>query len=245
MKKKSELDSVPKSDNTSSEFDLLAENYISLHEKNIYVSGETPDYFSEYKISDVSSIVNKLKLNSSNILDFGSGVGNSLPYFKKYFPNSLINCADVSAKSLEKSESRFPGKGNYLFIDKDIPLPSLSQDLVFSACVFHHIPHEEHLYWLSEMFRVTKPGGSIFIYEHNPLNPVTVYAVNNCPLDENAKLIKGTDLSLQINRSGWVNAKISYKLFFPAFMSLLRPLERHLEWFGLGAQYRAFARKPL
>lgn len=245
MKKKSEIDSAPQSDNIKTEFDLLADNYINLHEKNIYIYGEAPDYFSEYKILDVSRLVNKLKLNPSNILDFGSGVGNSLPYFKKYFPNTFINCADVSAKSLEKSESRFPSKGNYLLIDKDIPLPSLSQDLVFSSCVFHHIPHEEHLYWLSEMFRVTKPGGSIFIYEHNPLNPFTVYTVNNCPLDTNAKLIKGNDLSLQINGTGWIDANVSYKLFFPAFMSLLRPLECHLEWCELGAQYRIFARKPL
>ena len=156
------------------EFDLLADEYSMLHRENVAITGETPEYFSEYKIADLAELLNRLRLPATKILDFGSGIGNSLPYFHKYFPGSEITCADVSARSIEIAQTRFPGQENYVLIDEGIPLPTASQDVVFSACVFHHIPHKEHLHWLAELGRITKPGRILAIYEHNPLNPLTV-----------------------------------------------------------------------
>lgn len=225
------------------EFDLLADEYRVLHKENVAITGESPEYFSEYKIADLAEVLNRLRLPTTKILDFGSGIGNSLPYFRKYFPGSDVSCADVSARSIEIAQSRFPGKESYVQIDRSIPLPSTSQDVVFSACVFHHIPHEEHLHWLAELRRITKPGGVLVIYEHNPMNPLTVRAVNTCPLDVNARLIRGGTLRQRASDGGWEDAKVDYKLFFPSFLAVLRPMERHLEWLGLGAQYRMLARK--
>jgi hypothetical protein len=39
-----------------SEFDKFAEEYRSLHEANIGVSGETPEYFADYKIKDLKRL---------------------------------------------------------------------------------------------------------------------------------------------------------------------------------------------
>jgi hypothetical protein len=98
---------------------------------------------------------------------------------------------------------------------------------------------------LDELRRITKPGGVLAIYEHNPLNPLTVRAVNACPLDVNAHLIRGAVMRKRVVASGWSEARIDYKLFFPAIFSALRPMERHLEWLSLGAQYRMTARRLL
>ena len=35
-----------------------------------------------------------------------------------------------------------------------------------------------------------RPGGLVAIYEHNPLNPVTMRVVNTCPFDEHAVLLR-------------------------------------------------------
>jgi len=227
------------------EFDLLADEYRVQHKENVAITGESPEYFSEYKIADLAELLNRLRLPSTKILDFGSGIGNSLPYFRKYFSGSEISCADVSARSIEIAQSRFPGEERYVLLDKSIPLPAASQDVVFSSCVFHHIPHEEHLHWLAELRRITKPGGVLAIYEHNPLNPLTVRAVNTCPLDVNARLIRGGAMRKRALASGWDDAHVDYKLFFPAILAALRPMERHLEWLVLGAQYRMMARRPV
>ena len=227
------------------EFDLLADEYRVQHKENVAITGESPEYFSEYKIADLAELINRLKLPATDILDFGSGIGNSLPYFRNYFSSSEITCADVSARSIEIAQTRFPGQEYYVLINEGIPLPTASQNVVFSACVFHHIPHEEHLHWLTELRRITKPGGILAIYEHNPLNPLTVRAVNTCPLDVNARLIRGGTLRGRAFTSGWDDARVDYKLFFPAILAALRPMESHLEWLALGAQYRMTARKPV
>jgi SAM-dependent methyltransferase len=126
-------------------------------------------------------------------------------------------------------------------VGDDVPLPPESQDLVFTACVFHHIPHEQHLRWLRELRRLVRPGGLLAIYEHNPANPLTVHAVRTCALDRNARLVGSAQLRRQAAQSGWRNARIAYKLFFPHALRFLRPLERKLEWCPVGAQYRLLA----
>ena len=95
------------------------------------------------------------------------------------------------------------------------------------------------------MRRVTRKGGLLVIYEHNPLNPLTLRAVNTCPLDVNAHLIYARQMRSRAIHAGWDEARIDYRLFFPAFLSALRPLEQRMGWFGLGAQYRLLARQPL
>jgi SAM-dependent methyltransferase len=226
------------------EFDLLADEYHEQHKANVAITGEGPEYFAEYKIADLAALVCEKRLADENILDFGSGIGNSVPYFRKYFGQSVLSCGDVSTRSLEIAETRFGGHEKYILIGNEIPLPAHSQDIVFSACVFHHIPHEEHHHWLTELRRVTKPGGLLAIYEHNPLNPLTVRAVNTCPLDVNARLIRGGTMRRRALVGGWCNASVDYRLFFPAMLRPLRSLERHLGWLSLGAQYRMAARCP-
>lgn len=237
-------DNGPDDARLRAEFDLLADEYHEQHKANVAITGEGPEYFAEYKIADLAALVREKDIASGRILDFGSGIGNAVPFFRQYFPQSELHCADVSARSIQIAQTRFPGTEKYVLIDGQIPLPTNSQDIVFSACVFHHIPHEEHQHWLAELRRVTRPGGLLAIYEHNPLNPLTVRAVNTCPLDVNARLIRGATMRKRAEAGGWEDARVAYKLFFPSILRSLRPIERHLAWLGLGAQYRMAARRP-
>ena len=82
-----------------------------------------------------------------------------------------------------------------------------------------------------------RPGAPLMIYEHNPLNPLTVRAVNTCPLDENAVLIGGREMMRRCNAQGFLNSRLEYRVFFPAALRQLRPLENHLRWLPAGAQY--------
>jgi ubiquinone/menaquinone biosynthesis C-methylase UbiE len=226
------------------EFDQFADEYYRTHAANISASGETPDYFAEYKIKDIVTQLQADGATPRAILDFGSGVGNSIPYFRKHFPNSALTCADVSQRSLDVSRERNAGREHYARIDGDrLPCADNLFDVVFSACVFHHIPHDEHARWLGELNRVTAPGGRLFIFEHNPLNPLTMSAVRTCPFDENARLIGGRIFSRRIAEAKWSDVEVRYRIFFPRILKMLRPLEPYLRGVPLGAQYYVFGRK--
>jgi len=225
------------------EFDLLADGYTEVHQKNIRVTGESPEFFSEYKIRDVSKYVLEKCFSPKSILDFGSGIGNSIPYFRKYFSDVTLMASDVSSRSIEISKKRFPGNEKYALIEDCLPIESGTQDLIFSACVFHHIPHDEHLHWLQELYRVSSQDGMLVIYEHNPLNPLTVHAVNTCPLDVNAKLISAWRMKQKLLACGWGDVEIQYKLFFPSALKFFRPIEKYLAWLCLGGQYQISGRK--
>jgi SAM-dependent methyltransferase len=226
------------------EFDRFADEYYEQHRENIAVTGESPEYFAEYKIKKLKQIVDRGNIAVSRICDFGSGIGNSIPFFRAHFPDASLTSADVSERSLALSKERYPDSRNYLLIKDDhIPSEPNAFDVVFSACVFHHIAQEEHAKWLRELHRITKQGGLIAIFEHNPLNPLTVHAVNTCPFDVNAKLIFARDLARRLEDAGWASPQIQYNLFFPRRLSVLRPIENKLGWLPLGAQYVALARK--
>jgi ubiquinone/menaquinone biosynthesis C-methylase UbiE len=228
----------------SSEFDRFADEYESMHAENISITGERPEYFHAYKIEALQRLVRQNNIHADRILDFGSGIGNSTPFLHAHFPNARLNSADVSSRSLQIAEGRFPGISAALPITgQTIPSDDNSFGIVFSACVFHHSPHEEHVLWLRELHRVTRPGGIIAVFEHNPLNPLTVRAVNTCPFDENARLIPAGQLMQSYRSSGWQRIRTTYHVFFPRSLSWLRPIEPSLKHLPIGGQYLVTAVK--
>ena len=228
----------------SAEFDKFAEEYASMHANNIRASGEGPEYFAEYKVRDVAAHLAAHGIAAQRVLDFGSGIGGSVPHFRHHLQGSHLTCVDVSRKSLDIAQFRFPDAAEYLLFDgKSLPFEDNSFDVVFTACVFHHIPAGEHVGLFSEIRRVLAPGGVFFVFEHNPLNPLTIQAVNQCPFDENAVLIRSGELSRRLASAQFQQIKHRYRIFFPRFLKALRVLEGALGWCPLGAQYYLSATK--
>lgn len=222
----------------AAEFDQFASRYSAMHAANIAVSGEAPEFFAEYKIADLAAVARGAGVTVDRIVDFGAGVGNAVPWFRKYFPAAHLTLADVSQQSLDVAKSRFPGSENYARIAEErLPLPDASVDLAFAACVFHHIPAGEHIHWLEELKRVTRPGGLVAIFEHNPWNPLTVRIVNDCPFDANAVLITQPALAKKFDAAGLKVVARAFRIFFPGALAALRPLERWLKWAPVGGQY--------
>jgi len=222
----------------AAEFDRFADEYDQLHAKNIAVTGEKPEYFHEYKIRLLREMTRAQGVEPRSLLDFGAGIGNALPFLRKYFPDARLTAADVSERSLEVAAGRFPGMAEGLRIEGErIPAEDGRFDAAFSACVFHHIPHDEHERWLRELRRVTRVGGMLAVFEHNPLNPLTVRAVNTCPFDENARLIRAGELVKRFEASGWGEVKMRYHVFFPHALAGLRGLEKWMGRVALGGQY--------
>lgn len=229
-----------------SEFDKFAEEYSELHQRVLGPSGEDPEFFANYKVQDTLQLVQKQNFPPNlSILDFGSGIGGSVPYFLKYFPDCQLTCLDVSRKSLEIGIERFGDTAQFLHFDgKNIPSDDNSYHIIFTACVFHHIPPDMHALLIKEIHRILKPGGVFIAFEHNPLNFLTIRAVNACSYDENAILIPGKKFRGLLKEQDFNDDKLRYRIFFPKILGLFRPLERFLRWVPLGAQYYVSAQKP-
>lgn len=226
------------------EFDKFADEYTNVHKDNIRISGEAPSFFSEYKIKDLQQISQNIGLSQElNILDFGCGVGNSIDYLLKYFPKSKIMGVDVSEKSIAIAQERFsPNADLQAYDGETLPYEDNSLDIIFSACVFHHIPQGFYPNIFKEFKRVLKNDGLFVVFEHNPLNPLTLKAVNTCPFDENAVLIKCTDFKKILSQNDFLDILSVYRIFFPNFLKKLRPLESVFGWLPLGAQYYIVAK---
>ncbi len=229
------------------EFDKFADEYHSMHVASITASGEGPEFFAAYKIADLAFEQAQKRTAQSqppSILDFGSGSGSSIPYMLARFPGSELTCLDVSKRSLELAASRFSSQASFVSFDgTTLPFPDASFDIVFAACVFHHIDHDSHLGLLREWQRVLRPGGMALVYEHNPNNPMTRRVVDSCPFDENAHLINGSAMRDRMLKAGFSDAAVRFRVFFPRLLRALRPIERGLSWLPLGAQYYVVARR--
>ena len=227
----------------AAEFDRYADDYHRMLGRSTGLFGDPPAFFHRYKIADTRRTVDRSGVAVRNILDFGCGIGSSIPYFRELFPAAGLVCADTSSRSLEIAAQRFPGASAQLAVQPAAPLALADGrfDLCFSACVFHHIDHAEHVAWLRELRRVTRPGGALVIFEHNPLNPLTRHVVHTCPLDVNARLVRAGTLARAVRTAGWRHVRVGYRLFFPGFLAALRPLEPLLAGLPLGAQYRLHA----
>lgn len=134
------------------EFDKFANNYREIHTENVQkVSGADSDYFTEYKIAEISRFINDGKV----WLDFGCGDGNSARFILKYFPHSQYYGVDVSGESIEVAKKRNIFGAHFECYDGNkLPFEENTFDIVFIACVLHHIPIDLRDKLLKECFRV-------------------------------------------------------------------------------------------
>ena len=66
----------------------------------------------------------------------------------------------------------------------DIPFPDDVFDLTYSVAVMHHIAEPAQVRrTLAEMIRVTRPGGRVLVWDHNPLNPYWSLLMRRVPQD--------------------------------------------------------------
>jgi len=90
---------------------------------------------------------------------------------------------------------------------------------------------------------VLKPGGRIYVFEHNPRNPLVRYVIARTPIDENAILLDAREVRYGLLDTARYELETDYLMFMPPSLAFLRPIDRTLAWLPLGAQYVVAARK--
>ena len=223
------------------EFDKYSRNYEALHSENIKISGFGPSYFDESKVREVYDFFKSLGREEENLkfLNYGCGIGKSEEFIRRYFHNSEIYSIDVSRESVNTAIERNRGMEKAVFevIEGDrIPF-ELKFDVIFAANVFHHIVFEKHLPILQEIRGKMADTGFLFLFEHNPLNPLTLRTVKTCEFDKDARLLTPFYAGRILSQSGFAWKKLRFTIFFPNFLSFLIPFEKKLRSCPLGAQY--------
>jgi len=91
---------------------------------------------------------------------------------------------DPSDGMLEVLRARTPAVEAVRADGTDIPFPDESFDLVLCVAVMHHIADPAAVRaTLAEMTRVTRPGGRILVWDHNPRNPYWRILMARVPQD--------------------------------------------------------------
>lgn len=214
------------------EFDRFADKYDQTLGESMPVGMSEDSYFAEYKIALMASRLPNKKIN--RILDFGCGSGRSLSFLGAYFPESEIWGYDVSPVSLELAAKQLP-RAN-LFSSWGMA-EKIRFDAIIAANVFHHIPPELRLQSLSDCRKVLEDGGDMFVFEHNPFNPLTRWIFERCPFDVNAEMLSLKTTASLAKKAGFSSCEYGYTLFFPRPLAFLRWAEPWLGWLPLGAQY--------
>ena len=219
------------------DFDRFAESYENLLEDQLGFYNGSRDYFSEYKIEIIRE---QTPEDAPRILDFGTGIGLTLPFVRERFPRSEIHASDISEASLQRVRQRFPD----VKVIPDAELGAERYDLILVVTVIHHVAPELRPALFKRLEAMLRPGGRIWVFEHNPYNPVTQRMVSTCPFDEDAVLISAGALSSLISQTTSLSvSRRGYTLFFPQALSALRPIEPFLRWLPLGGQYYVVAQR--
>jgi ubiquinone/menaquinone biosynthesis C-methylase UbiE len=222
------------------DFDKVSRDYDEIHNRSIKLFGEKTDYFTLYKLRLINNFYNKREINREiKILDLGCGIGKLERYILRFFKKARVFGIDVSKKSIELAKSSLKNDNLSFFIydGKRIPFKDSYFDAVILSCVLHHIKPRERDSILKELKRVVKKEGFLFIFEHNPLNPLTRYVVKNCEFDKDAELISKKDCLSLLKKNDFFIEESAYIVFFPRILSFLRSIESKLAFLPMGAQY--------
>jgi ubiquinone/menaquinone biosynthesis C-methylase UbiE len=220
-------------------FDAYASRYSEAVNSSIRASGETVDYFAEVKAARVRQGTKDQVVRT--LLDFGCGTGSSTRALRRAMPRATsVVGADPSRSSIDVARRLSAEEEAIEYRESSasgLPFPDGAFDVVSTACVFHHIERGEHSRWLHEIRRVLAPGGSFFLFEHNPYNPLTRRVVRQCPFDEGVVLLRPSYARAALRAAGFRPGSAEYYFFFPSWVRWLRRLEPALSRVPVGAQY--------
>jgi len=135
----------------------------SVYQQEVFVgkSNEVAlaEAFTFYKIVKASSY---LLRNSSRVLDFGVGWGRIIRFFLNDVDASNLHGVDVDEAILDVARATgVPGNLSLIGPNARLPYEDGYFDIVYAFSVFSHLSAVSATFWLGELMRVLKPGGTL------------------------------------------------------------------------------------
>jgi SAM-dependent methyltransferase len=210
--------------------------------------GDQADQFIAVKARWLLRRERALKGGGLAVLDYGCGAGDLMRVLGQLGARAEFTGCDVSTGMLDEAGKRWPsslGPAPALAVQDGVATPFADRrfDIVTISAVLHHVPVAERHAVYRELGRVLKPGGRIYVFEHNPRNPLVRYVIARTPIDENAILLDAREVRHGLLDSARYEVETDYLMFMPPGIAFLAPIDRALAWLPLGAQYVVAARK--
>ncbi len=231
------------------EFDRHAERYDGGIDNSVKGMLGDADSFIAVKARGLMRHEPGLQSGDLSLLDFGCGAGDLMRVLAVMGARARFTGCDVSAGMLAEAGRRWPaGLGPAPGLESQqgarSPFADNQFDVVVISAVLHHVPPPERPAVYAELGRVLKPGGRLYVFEHNPRNPLVRYVIARTPIDANAILLDAGEVRQGLRDAGRYDLETEYLMFMPPGLAFLAPVDRALAWLPLGAQYAVMARKP-
>jgi len=210
--------------------------------------GSSADQFIAVKARWLLHREPALKTDGLALLDYGCGAGDLLRVLAGLGLRASCTGCDVSAGMLSEAARRWPPSLGAVpaLVPQDgagTPFAAGQFDVVTVSAVLHHVPPAERPAVYRELARLLKPGGRLYVFEHNPRNPLVRYVIARTPIDANAILLDEREVRRGLLDAAPYALSSDYLMFMPPAFPLLAGIDRLLAWLPLGAQYVVAARK--
>ncbi len=193
-----------------------------------------PDHVVKHYIDKRAAFVREHVPIGSKILDVGCGTGVLAE--RLLHEGYDVTGADPFTAMLEHMKARDPRLKTVHAPGQSLPFEDGAFDFTYCVAVMHHVAEPKDVHdTLVEMCRVTKPGGHVLVWDHNPRNPYWPILMKRVPQDTGAeRLIPEQEIldGLAAGRATPVEAKPLGLMpdFTPKFMTgTVARLERLVE----------------
>lgn len=234
----------PQQRSVAEEFDTYKTSYREAVNASLSFTGMGVDFFTRVKADYLLDLLAARFPNPGtlDLLDVGCGVGN---YHKLLHSHvGTLTGVDVAVECVAQAASENPGVRYDSYDGGRLPYADATFDAAFTICVMHHVPPADWTSFVSEALRVLRPGGTFIVFEHNPLNPLTMRVVNRCPFDRDAVLLRSGKTVDLMRAAGFNNTKPRFILSVPAANKALRKMDQLFGYLPFGAQYYVVGTKP-
>ena len=158
------------------DFDAVAEAY----------DESLPDHVMRHYIGKRVAFISEHVPAGSKVLDVGCGTGVLAERLLR--EGYDVTGADPFAAMLEHMRARDPRLKTVHAHGQRLPFDDNTFDFTYCVAVMHHVADSEDVRaTLIEMCRVTKPGGHVLVWDHNPRNPYWPMLMKRVPQDTGAE----------------------------------------------------------
>jgi len=225
-------------------FDHYAATYDVVLNNALAPTGEDKNYFARTRVRFLRDYLSRVGALPNRAMDFGCGIGSAATHLLEAFDLQRLLGVDVSSQSIHAANEHFADHRVRFHEIADFT-PDASFDLVYCSSVFHHIPldqRRESIQFISDSLR---PGGILSLWEHNPWNPGTRYAMYRCEFDQDAITLTPPSARRLVQQAGLEIIRTDFLFIFPRFLKGLRWIEPRVAGWPVGGQYQVLARKPV